>query len=129
MLLNCHTYYSFCYGTLSPEELMDEVQRKGYDSFVLSDINNTSAILDALRLSAERKSLKVIPGIDFRNGVQQQFIGIAINNEGFKKLNEFLSSHLHSATTVEATAPVIEDAYFIYPFSKYAGKPLLENEF
>jgi len=60
MLLNCHTYYSFCYGTLSIEELLNEVENKGYDSFVISDINNSSAILDTVRLSKERKARAMV---------------------------------------------------------------------
>src|ERR1700722_9057230 len=95
MLLNCHTYYSFGYGTLSVEELLNEVIKKGYNSFVLSDINNTSASIDTVRLAAE-KGIKPILGIDFRNGIKQQYLGIARNNEGFYELNEHLSNHLHN---------------------------------
>lgn len=132
MLLNCHTYYSFCYGTLSLDQLFDEVENKGYSSFVLSDINNTSAILDALRLTSgetPQRKLKVIPGIDFRNGIAQQYIGIARNNEGYKELNEHLSYHLHTKSDFNETAPAFNNAYVIYPFSSYKGKILNENEF
>ena len=69
--------------------------QNGYNTFVLSDINNTSACIDAIRL-AQEKNLKPIVGIDFRNNAQQQYIGIANNNEGFKELNEHLSLHLHN---------------------------------
>jgi len=48
MLLNCHTYYSFCYGTFSTEELLDEIKSKGYTSFVLSDIPGIENILMTL---------------------------------------------------------------------------------
>jgi DNA polymerase III subunit alpha len=81
MLLNCHTYYSFCYGTFSIEGLLNEVKQKGYDKFVVTDINNTSACLDTIRLS-KQYDLTPIAGIDFRNDVQQCYIGIARNNEG-----------------------------------------------
>ncbi|MCW3077092.1 MAG: polymerase subunit alpha [Bacteroidetes bacterium] len=131
MLLNCHTYYSFCYGTLSVEQLFNETQQKGYDTLVISDINNTSAILDALRLTSGTEpqfNLKVIPGIDFRNGIEQQYVGIARNNDGFKELNEHLSQHLHTHTKFEE-APEFKQAYIIYPFSKYRGWVLRENEF
>lgn len=131
MPLNCHTYYSFCYGTLSPEELLNEVKKKGYTSFALTDINNTSACLDMLRvLSTENKwGLKPVVGIDFRNGVQQQYIGLAINNAGFKELNEHLSGHLHTNSPFHSEAPAFSNAYIIYPFSTYANQPLRENEF
>jgi len=127
MLLNCHTYYSFCYGTLSIKELLNDVINKGYKAFVLSDINNTSAILDSLRLTENREP-KVIPGIDFRNGMQQVYIGIAKNNNGFQELNEHLSEHLHSKKKFEATAPKFENAFVVYPFHSYKGHALNKNE-
>ena len=128
MLLNCHTYYSFCYGTLSIEQLLAEVKLKGYDSFVLSDINNTSACIETVRLATE-KNLKPILGIDFRNGIQSCYVGIAKNNEGFKELNEHLSEHSHQSKKFEKESPVFKNAYIIYPMQVYTGWTLKENEF
>ncbi|MCX6352588.1 MAG: DNA polymerase III subunit alpha [Bacteroidetes bacterium] len=128
MLLNCHTYYSFCYGTFSIEGLLDEVQRNGFSEFVLTDINNTSAVLDTIRQANER-GLKPIVGIDFRNDAQQQYVGIAMNNEGFKELNEHLSTHLHSSQKFNAKACEFNHAYTVYPLSTYKGWQLRENEF
>ena len=51
MYINCHTYYSFKYGTLSVAQLLAQAQQLGVTQFVLSDINNTSAVLDFVRLS------------------------------------------------------------------------------
>jgi DNA polymerase-3 subunit alpha len=128
MLLNCHTYYSFCYGTFSTEELLDHIKSNGYTSFVLSDINNTSACLDAVRMAAER-GLKPILGIDFRNGTQQQYVGIAMNNEGFRELNEHLSQHLHQAEDFQPIAPPFRHAYIIYPSENYKNQTLAAYEF
>lgn len=128
MLLNCHTYYSLCYGIYETEELLDAVKADGYDTFVLSDINNTSAIIDALRIAPE-KGLKPIPGIDFRNGATQMYVGIAMNNEGFRELNEHLSLHLHSGTPFSDNAPQFHHAFVVYPLKKYDGRPLQEHEF
>ena len=74
MLLNCHTYYSFHYGTFSVEDLLQEVKQKGYSTFALTDINNTSAVFDTLRMAAEQ-GIKPVIGIDFRNGIQQHYVG------------------------------------------------------
>jgi DNA polymerase-3 subunit alpha len=128
MLLNCHTYYSFGYGTLSIEELLNETVLKGYKSFVLSDINNTSACIDTIRLANE-KGIKPILGIDFRNGIKQQYIGIARNNEGFKELNEHLSEHLHEEKDFNAIAPNFSNVYIIYPLQSYTGQVLRDHEF
>lgn len=128
MLLNCHTYYSFCYGTFSIDDLLTQIKQNGYSSFVLSDINNTSACIDTVRKAAEQ-NLKPILGIDFRNGAAQQYVGIAMNNEGFREINEHLSAHLHSGENFQAIAPSFNNAYIIYPLSNYKGWALKENEF
>jgi DNA polymerase-3 subunit alpha len=128
MLLNCHTTYSFCYGTLGIDELLDEIKKKGYDSFVLTDINNTSACLETIRRAPDI-GLKPIVGIDFRNGMQQKYVGIARNNEGFKELNEHLTTHLHSSAPFEEQAPEFHNAYIVYPLQAYTGWTLHENEF
>ena len=128
MLLNCHTSYSFRYGVLSPEELMAEVAQKGYDVFVLSDINNTSACLDTVRL-APRYNLKPILGIDFRNGIRPCYVGIAKNNKGFKEINEHLTLHVHENQNFNPQAPRFEDVYVVYPLKSYTGWILGENEF
>jgi len=117
MLLNCHTYYSFCYGTYSIEELLDTIRENGYYSFALTDINNTSACLETVRLAGE-KGVRPILGIDFRNQNQQQYVGIAQNNEGFYELNTHLSEHLHEAKDFNPIAPMFKHAYIIYPFEK-----------
>lgn len=128
MLLNCHTAYSFCYGTLSIKELLDEIKLNGYDSFVLTDINNTSACLDTVRSAGER-GLKPILGIDYRNGTKQKYVGIARNNAGFKELNEHLTAHLHSTKNFDDTAPEFHHSYIVYPLEAYKGQHLRDNEF
>ncbi|MGZ3883505.1 MAG: DNA polymerase III subunit alpha [Bacteroidia bacterium] len=129
MLTNCHTYYSFCYGTLSVDALLAEVKQKGYSRFALTDINNTSACLDVLRMAQKDYGLQPVVGIDFRNGVQQKYVGLAINNSGFRELNEHLSLHLHGTLPFGEQAPAFNNAYIIYPVKQYKGWSLAENEF
>jgi len=128
MLLNCHTYFSYKFGTINVEQLIQEAIDKGYRSLVLTDINNTSATIDFIRHCAE-KNIKPVVGIDFRNGAQQRYVGIARNNEGFRALNEHLTDHLHSGEKIPDRAPEIRDAWFIYPIGAIRPKDLKENEF
>ena len=128
MLLNCHTYYSYKYGTIPVEDLIELAVKKGYDSLALTDINSTSAILDFVRL-CRKKHIKPVLGIDFRNGAQQQYIGIAKNNKGFRELNEHLTEHLHNGKDFGSTAPAFENAYIIYPFENGQLRRLRGNEF
>ena len=76
MYLNCHTYYSLRYGTIKPEQLLAIASENGVQTLALTDINNTSACLDIVRLSKKYK-VKPVLGVDFRNRAQQQFILIA----------------------------------------------------
>ncbi|MCX6292660.1 MAG: DNA polymerase III subunit alpha [Bacteroidetes bacterium] len=127
MYLNCHTYFSFKFGTMSPEQLLQEAQRKDISRLALTDINNTSGILDFFRKAGEY-NIKPVAGIDFRNGSRQQFIGIAKNPDGFRELNRFLSVHLKEKKDFHNRAPQFDHAFIIYPFHN-AHRDLRENEF
>lgn len=116
MLTNTHTYYSFKYGTWKPDELVRSAKDQGYNTLCITDINNTSACLDSIRLG-QKNGIKVIPGVDFRNGAQQCFIMLARSNQGFERINRFLSQHLHEKQCFEIQAPILEDVQLIYPFS------------
>ena len=117
MYLNGHTYYSFRYGTFSEEELLSIAHMHGIKKIALTDINNTSACLNFIRL-APKYDIEPVVGIDFRNGADQQFVGIAKNNHGFKQLNALLSHYLHTKDPIPNEASFIEDAIIIYPFAK-----------
>jgi len=115
--LNCHTYYSLRFGTFSEKDLLQLAQKNHITQLALTDINNTSAALNFVRLAPEY-DIKPVLGIDFRNGVDQCFVGIAKNNEGYLELNNFLSGHLHVAKELPLIAPKFENAYVVYPFEK-----------
>lgn len=115
MYLNCHTYYSLRYGTFSETELLEIGKEHGLKSLVLADINNTSGCLNFIRLSREF-GIKPIVGIDFRNGNEPCFVGIAKNNDGFKELNDYLSYFLHQKQRIPSLAPAFKNVFVIYPF-------------
>ncbi|MGB5268972.1 DNA polymerase III subunit alpha [Eudoraea sp.] len=131
MYLNCHTYYSLRYGTFSEVALLELARENRVTQLVLTDINNTSAGLNFVRKAPEY-NIKPILGIDFRNGADQCFVGIAKNNEGYKELNTFLSVHLHEEKEIPQRAPKFKHAYVIYPFEKLLlndQSDFLEHEF
>ncbi len=117
MYLNCHTYYSLRFGTFSEVELLQLAQQNHVTQLVLTDINNTSAGLNFVRKAPEF-GIKPILGIDFRNGTQPCFIGIAQNNEGYLELNDFLSQHLHDGSKIPNRAPHFKNAFVVYPFEQ-----------
>jgi DNA-directed DNA polymerase III PolC len=128
MYLNCHSYYSFKYGTMNPEQLLAEAKQKGVTQIALTDINNTSGILDFFRLS-KSYGIKPVAGIDFRNGAEQKFIGIAKDEKGFYELNKFLSECSSSGRTIiPDKVPEFENAFLIFPFTTIY-RFLHKNEF
>ena len=64
MYINTHTYYSLRYGSISPEGLLQLVKKNKVQCFALTDINNTSACLETVRL-ATKYDIKPILGVDF----------------------------------------------------------------
>jgi DNA polymerase-3 subunit alpha len=128
LLLNCHTYYSFGYGTYAPKDLLDHAQQHGHQAYAITDINNTSGVLSSLQYAA-KKNMHVIPGVDFRNGVSQCYIALAQNNTGYQEINQHLSNHLHHNTPFNSRAHEFNHAFVIYPFATYKGWPLKYNEF
>lgn len=116
-MLNLHSCYSLRYGVLSPAQLVDWVDLSGYDRVALTDINNTSASLSYIRLMQQKGKVPIV-GIDFRNGIDCCFIGIARNNEGFMELNRLLSEYNHSGIPFPGRAPIMKHCYVIYPWKK-----------
>ena len=129
MYLNTHTCYSLRYGTIKPEELLQLAKYKGLDTLSLTDINSTTACIDFVRLAAKYK-IKPVLGVDFRNGVQQEFILLAKNNPGFQYINQYLSGFLHQKGFSLPPKPVdLAEVFVIFPFSKHMQGPLKNNEF
>ncbi len=128
MYLNTHTYYSLRYGTHAPRALLESLKNKGVTRFALTDINNTSACLEVLRIAPEYE-LEVCLGVDFRNKAQQQFILLAENNEGFLNINQYLSEFLSEGTKIPKLAKNLSHTFVVYPFQPSSIIPLKEHEF
>jgi DNA polymerase-3 subunit alpha len=116
------------YGVISPNDLLEVAIQNGCSTIAVTDINSTSACLEIVR-EASKKSILPIVGVDFRNGVKQQFIMLAKNNTGFQKINSFLTHILHNKLKVPDNAPNIEDTFVIYPFDKNTKRKLKNNEY
>ncbi len=114
MYLNCHSYYSLRYGTLTVERLSELAAAAGVQRMVMTDINNTTGMPDFVR---ECRSRGITPaaGIEFRDGNTLLYIGIARNNEGFRELNEFLTHHNFTGEPLPSRPPSFPNVYVIYP--------------
>ena len=143
MYLNCHTGFSFKYGTLPVKTLFEEAKRCGTHKLALTEINNTSSYLEMLRICDERKprangltkfgkpayELDIAVGVEFRNNNEFLYIAIAKNNNGFEAINRFLSFHNKEAKPLPIRAPELKNIFVIYQFGKIDPDQLKEYEF
>lgn len=90
--MNVHSQYSLRYGTMSIEKLVQEAVFMGVTEMVLTDINNSTGIMQFFR-ECSGKGIKPIGGIEFRRDNRLLYIGIAQDKEGMKELNDFLTWH------------------------------------
>jgi DNA polymerase-3 subunit alpha len=128
MYLNCHSYYSLHYGTLSVAELLDLAIQNGVRTIALTDINTTMGIPEFVK-EAGGKGIKPIAGCEFRNEDELLFIGLAKNREGLKELNDWQTEHNLQEKPYPADAPEFKHVYVIYPLGKKSVNELRENEF
>lgn len=126
-MLNIHSQYSLRYGLATVKDILEFFTSQFYPCFALTDINNTSALLSFVR-EVQNLGKPARVGIDFRTGIQQQFVGIAKNNEGFQELNAYLTNNLHSGKHPENRAPKWENCFVIYPWNKVPNE-LVSHEY
>lgn len=117
MYLQCHSYYSLRYGTISEEELVDLAIAKGYSFAALTDINNSAAVLSFVKY-CQKKNIPPIVGIDCRDRNSKGYVGIARSAQGFYNLNQFVSEVQASKKGYPKYAPDLDEVSFIYPFTQ-----------
>lgn len=123
-----HSYYSLRYGTLSIGQLVEGMLANGYDTAVLTDINNSTGALDFIKRCREI-GLNGLVGMEFRNGDELLFIGIAKNEQGFQELNEVMTEANRTASTSPVIAPEFKHVFVVYPYGKRAIRELRDNEY
>ncbi len=128
MYLNCHSYYSLRYGTFSVEALVKKAKALGADALALTDINNSSGMIDFVK-ACKNHEIKPVGGMEFRDGDELLFIGLARNNAGFMELNEYMTAINLGKQELPALAPDFKDVYVIYPFGKVIDRPLEPYEY
>jgi DNA polymerase-3 subunit alpha len=128
MYWNTHTYCSLRYGTLSPEQLVDTARQQGVQALGLTDINSSMGMIDFVRTCRENH-IKPIAGIEFRDRDRLLYIGLAMNNEGFRELNEFLSEHNLNKTPLPDRPRMFSNVYIIYPYGSIGADVLKDHEY
>ena len=122
MHVHCHSWFSLRYGLMQPRELLTEAQNAGITTLALTDINNTSAHWDFVRLAPEY-GIRPVVGIDFRNKGDDDglplYIGLANNPDGYARLCAHLNRHLNEHQSFSDVVPEIQDVAFICPWERW----------
>ncbi|WP_244139438.1 DNA polymerase III subunit alpha [Mucilaginibacter ginkgonis] len=111
---------------MSVASLVEEAAARGITQMALTDINNSTGLIEFMR-ECDEQGIKPIAGIEFRRDKRLLYIGIARNREGMRELNEFLTEHNLEKKPLPDRAPSLVNAYIIYPFW-YPGE-LNPNEY
>jgi DNA polymerase-3 subunit alpha/error-prone DNA polymerase len=127
MYLNCHSYHSLRYGTLSIERLILGAKKHNIQRLCLTDINASAGVYDFTK-KCRAEGIDPIVGIEFRVAEQIKYIGIAKNTKGFSELCSYLSRYNLTHEEIPDEAPYFENAYVIYPLEQHPTT-LKENEF
>ena len=127
MYLNTHSYYSLRYGTLSVEKLVSLAKSLGVETMALTDINNVTGMPDFVK-TCENAGIKPVAGMELRCGNRLLFIALAMNNEGFREINEFYSEAVLNNIPLSLKKPSFNNVHIVYPFFIKINRPLRDYE-
>ena len=127
MYLNCHSFHSLRYGTLSVQNLVEQASELGIKTLVLTDINTVTAIYDFKKV-CEKAGIKPIAGIEIKKENKLLYIAIAKEFSGIGEVNKILTKHNCDGVELSETAPNYNQVFVIYPIQNIP-KTLKENEF
>ena len=117
MYLNCHSYYSLRYGTLSPAQLVEAAKAHGIKGLALTDIHRVSGVFDFVQ-ACQSAGVKAVVGMEFRQADALHAICLARNAQGFAEINAFASRYLATRAPWPDRLPAFEDVWTIYPLQR-----------
>ena len=127
-MILARSYYSLRYGVISVENLVKRAAACGMDHLCLTDINNTSGIIELTKYCHEH-GLRPIIGIEFRNRDAWLYTGIAKSHEGLYHLNNFLSHYRLRKKNLPPRPPVLQDVIFIFSYGTVDASELEDKQF
>ena len=86
MYLNCHSFHSLRYGTISVADLVHQGKAVGASAMALTDINTVTGIYEFYKTCTEA-GIKPIAGMEFRENNRLLYIAIAKNRKGIGEIN------------------------------------------
>lgn len=127
MYLNCRSYHSLRYGTLSIEKLVEQAAAAGATSLALTDINTVTGIYEFAQ-KCHQKHIKPVVGMEMRENNELYYILLAKNSHGVGAICQLRTTHNLEETGLPAKCPALPDTAIIYTMSQ-APAVLGEHEY
>ncbi|HWV71097.1 MAG TPA: PHP domain-containing protein, partial [Pseudosphingobacterium sp.] len=127
MFLNCHSYHSLRYGTISVKELVQQCVELNIQVAALTDINTITGVYDFHRL-CRMHGIKPVVGMEIRNDNNLYYICLAKSKHGLGEINSLLTGHNCEGKELPKHHPFFSDVFTIYPLSDFPAK-LKSNEY
>ncbi len=127
MYLNCHSYHSLRYGTLSLDNLIEQALACQVKTLALTDINTVTGIYDFTK-ACHKAGIKPIVGMEFRDNNQLRYIALARDALGIAEMCAYLTRHNFDNLPLEAAAPPFAHCFVIYPMQN-VPQTLRKNEY
>ncbi len=127
MFINCHSFHSLRYGTISVKELVQQCVELRIGVAALTDINCISGIYDFHRL-CEKNNIRPVVGVDIRTDNKQHYICLAKNQSGIGEINRLLTQHHCEGNDFPLHHPNLPNVFVVYPLNNYPEK-LHRNEY
>jgi len=113
---------------MSIDELVDQAHQQRIKVLALTDINNSSGIPDFVK-ACRNAGIKPIGGMEFRENDETLYVGLAMNRDGMRELNELRSRANLNAEPLPKRPSKLDNCFIIYPFHDRPKKiKFRENE-
>ncbi len=127
MFLNCHSYHSLRYGTISIQDLVQQAVDHQVKTLALTDINTITGIYDFYKLCNDN-DIKPIVGVEIRVENELYYICLAKNQKSVGEINRLLTHYNCDGIEIPKHNPVLENTIVIYPLHNIP-EVLQEHEF
>lgn len=127
MFLNCHSYHSLRYGTISIQDLVQQAVHFNIKTLALTDINTITGIYDFYKLCQEY-NIKPIVGVEIRVQDELYYICLAKNQKSIAEVNRLLTAYNCEGIEIPKVNPDFKDTFVIYPLENIPEK-LSDHEF
>lgn len=117
MHLNCHSFHSLRYGTISVADLVAIGKSLGVTAMALTDINTVTGIYEFYK-ACKDAGIKPIVGMEMREDDRLLYIALAKNRAGLAEINRHRTHYNLQRLPLPEVAPDFKEVIVIYPIEK-----------